>query len=81
MRARSSATSSTWWCCTNTPADFAGSPKIQVELDELPYSAGIRHSQAITALLQHGELRQRADILLGAGLYEELRQAAVEEVI
>lgn len=64
----------------NTPVDFAGSPTIQVELDELPYTAGIGHQHAVKALLQQGDLRQLADILLGAGLYEKLRNAAVEEV-
>jgi type I restriction enzyme R subunit len=63
----------------NTPVDFASSPTIQVELDELPYAAGIGHQQAIKALLQQGDLKQLADILLGAGLYEKLREAAVEE--
>lgn len=63
----------------NTPVDFASSPTIQVELDELPYTAGIGHQQAIKALLQQGDLKQLADILLGAGLYEKLRRAAIDE--
>jgi type I restriction enzyme R subunit len=65
----------------NTVADFASSPSIQAELDEIPYIAGLGHQKAITALLQLDNLQPLANILLRAGLYEKLRDSAVNDLV
>lgn len=63
---------------SNTEADFASSPTIPAELDEIRYTAGEGLERASNAVLQLEDLDQLAKILLRAGLYEKLREAAAE---
>lgn len=60
----------------NTQADFDTSPTIHTQVEELLYTAGDGHQKAISALLQMGDITGLIRILLRAGLYEKLRDAA-----
>lgn len=63
----------------NTKADFDSSPTIEQELEEMTYAAGIGVADGIRALLQKADVKQLAEILKGAGLYERTRTAALED--
>jgi type I restriction enzyme R subunit len=63
----------------NTEADFHTSPTIHTQVEELLYTAGEGHQKAISALLQMDDITGLIRILLQAGLYEKLRDAAVGE--
>jgi len=63
----------------NSESDFASSPSIIEELEDIPFRADMGHQAAIKYLLTTGKYRQLAEALLAQGLYEALRQAAQEE--
>ncbi len=60
----------------NSESDFASSPSIIEELEDIPYRADMGHQAAIKYLVSSGKYRQLAEALLTQGLYEALRQAA-----
>ncbi|WP_136707937.1 type I restriction endonuclease [Agromyces sp. H66] len=60
----------------NTPADFASSPTIQVEVEDALYAAAAGQSQAFKALLKSADAAQIAAVVLAMGLYEKARAAA-----
>jgi type I restriction enzyme R subunit len=60
----------------NSESDFAHSPSIIQELEDIPYRAELGHQAAIRYLVNSGQYRQLAEALLAQGLYEELRRAA-----
>ena len=60
----------------NSAADFACSPSIIEELEDIPYRADLGHHAGIKHLVASGEYRQWAEALLAQGLYEALRHAA-----
>ena len=63
----------------NSEADFANSPSIIEELEDIPYRADIGHQAALKYLVTTGKYRQLAEALLAQGLYEALRRTAQEE--
>jgi type I restriction enzyme R subunit len=63
----------------NSASDFASSPSIIEELEDIPYRADLGHQAAIKYLVTTGKYRQLAEALLAQGLYEALRRAAQEE--
>lgn len=60
----------------NSQADFDTSPTIHTQVEELLYTAGVGHQEAISALLEMDDITGLIRILLQAGLYEKLRDAA-----
>ncbi|MDR0594996.1 MAG: DEAD/DEAH box helicase family protein, partial [Bifidobacteriaceae bacterium] len=63
----------------NSESDFASSPSIIEELEDIPYRADVGHQAAIKYLVTTGKYRQLAEALLAQGLYEALRRAAQDE--
>ncbi|MCL2787253.1 MAG: type I restriction endonuclease [Micrococcales bacterium] len=63
----------------NSEANFASSPSLIEELEDIPYRADLGHHAAITYLMTGGNYRQLAEALIAQGLYEALRNAAQEE--
>ncbi|MDR1633356.1 MAG: hypothetical protein LBS27_00175 [Bifidobacteriaceae bacterium] len=60
----------------NSPSDFASSPSIIEELEDIPYRADLGHQAAIKHLVTTGNYGLLAEALLAQGLYESLRRAA-----
>ncbi|MDR1188974.1 MAG: hypothetical protein LBK95_16250, partial [Bifidobacteriaceae bacterium] len=63
----------------NSESDFASSPSIIEELEDIPYRADLGHHAALKFLVTTGKYRQLAETLLSQGLYEALRRAAQAE--
>jgi len=63
----------------NTESDFASSPSIIEELEDIPYRADLGHQAALTYLVATGKYRQLAQALLAQGLYDTLRHVAQDE--
>jgi len=63
----------------NSEADFANSPSIIEELEDIPYRAGVGHQAALNYLVTTSKYQQLAEALLAQGLYDALRGAAQEE--
>jgi len=63
----------------NSEADFASSPSIIEELEDIPYRADLGHQAALKYLVTTGKYRQLAEALLAQGLYDALRQTAQDE--
>jgi len=60
----------------NSESDFASSPSIIEELEDIPYRADLGHQAALKHLISTGKYRELAEALLAQGLYEALRDAA-----
>ena len=60
----------------NSEDDFASSPTIIEELEDIPFRADMGHREAINFLVQKGDYRRLAEVLVGNGLYTALRSAA-----
>jgi len=63
----------------NSEADFANSPSIVEELEDIPYRADLGHQAALKFLVTTGKYRQLAEALLAQGLYDALRQVAQQD--
>ena len=63
----------------NSEADFANSPSIIEELEDIPYRADLGHQAALKYLVTTGKYRQLAEALLAQGLYDALRRTARED--
>ena len=63
----------------NSEADFANSPSIIEELEDIPYRADLGHQAALRYLVTTGKYRQLAEALLAQGLYDELRRVAQQD--
>jgi type I restriction enzyme R subunit len=63
----------------NSASDFASSPSIIEELEDIPYRADIGHQAALKYLVSSGKYREMAQALIAQGLYNALRQAAQAE--
>lgn len=65
----------------NTPVDFASSPTIETELEDVVYAAAAGNGSAFKALLQLDSLKPLVPILLAAGIYEKLRDEAARAAV
>ena len=63
----------------NSEADFANSPSIIEELEDIPYRADLGHQAALKYLVTTGKYRKLAEALLAQGLYDALRQVAQQD--
>jgi len=61
----------------NTEADFSLSPDIEGAVEDVAYAAGDGHSKAIAAVLTKMDMDAVVRVLLAAGLYGNVRKAAV----
>jgi len=62
----------------NTEADFALSPGIPSEIEDVMYQTGIGHNDALQALLKMADTKGLVKVLLDAGLWQSLRDSALE---
>lgn len=63
----------------NGPADFSTSPTLVEVIEELIYTAGEGHQNAINVLLTLGSPEKIVEVLLAAGLQKRLREQAQKD--
>ncbi len=63
----------------NGPSDFSTSPTLVEVIEELIYTAGEGHQNAINVLLTLGSPEKIVDVLLSAGLQKRLREQAQKD--
>lgn len=63
----------------NTETDFSLSPDIEGAVEDVAYAAGDGHSKAIAAVLTKMDMDAVIRVLLAAGLYDNVRRAAVAD--